>query len=390
MGDARVTPMAAKEYCMSRTLSVVLTIAFALWLSAISFAATTVTKFAVGTCEPNLQSFTTISDAVQQVPSGSTVLVCPGNYPEQVKITQPLTLQGVRIGGNNAAVVTVPTGGLKQTVTDHFGNTFAYQVLVQNPTGPTGPGPVNIINLGVDGVNGSVNSGYLVGIYYQDASGTLTDIVARNQVSGINTGVGVLADSFLSAQTVTIQNSAVHGFDGIGMSARTDNITPTLTATIKGNTIRGGSSLPSGLTIGGVATGVVQSNAISDVSQGLGLIRSAVPTISGNTIYGANTVGSTVLIDGGSNTLRGNRIEAGGGNALQFFNSLGAPQSNTVQSNTIVDSAEAVVGCALSVSGNTVTGNTIIDALEGIAMLPGNTILPNTYFIVNTEVVPCS
>jgi len=46
----------------------------ALFLSASSFAGT---KYAVGTCRPSLPSYTTISQAVSGVPSGSTVLVCP-------------------------------------------------------------------------------------------------------------------------------------------------------------------------------------------------------------------------------------------------------------------------------------------------------------------------
>ena len=52
-------------------------------------------NFAVGTCRPRLRSFTTIQAAVSGVPAGSTVLVCPGTYPEQVTITQPLSLQGI-------------------------------------------------------------------------------------------------------------------------------------------------------------------------------------------------------------------------------------------------------------------------------------------------------
>lgn len=81
----------------------------ALFLNASSFAGT---KYAVGTCRPSLPSYTTISQAVSGVPSGSTVLVCPGNYPEQILIAQPLTLEGVQSGGSGAAVVVVPPGGV--------------------------------------------------------------------------------------------------------------------------------------------------------------------------------------------------------------------------------------------------------------------------------------
>jgi pectin methylesterase-like acyl-CoA thioesterase len=56
----------------------------------------------VGTCVISQESydasahFATIQAAVNAASPGSTVLVCPGTYAEQVVITQPLTLRGVR------------------------------------------------------------------------------------------------------------------------------------------------------------------------------------------------------------------------------------------------------------------------------------------------------
>ncbi len=73
-------------------------------VSASAFAGTT---YAVGTCLPNLTYYTTISLAVSSVPPGSTIKVCSGSYPEQVLITQPLTLEGVP-GASSAAVVVAP------------------------------------------------------------------------------------------------------------------------------------------------------------------------------------------------------------------------------------------------------------------------------------------
>jgi hypothetical protein len=200
------------------------------FLNVASFATTSAKPYAVGNCAPNLQSYPSISVAVSSVPAGSTVLVCPGNYPEQVLITQALTLKGVLVGGSDAAVVTVPSGGLSQSVTDHFGNTVFYQILVQNTAGP-----VNITNLGVDGTGASAPGGFLAGIFYYEASGTLSSVTTRNQTSSTQSGDAILAQSFGSAQTLTVQSSSVRGFDGGGISAFTDLTTPLLTATIKGN-----------------------------------------------------------------------------------------------------------------------------------------------------------
>ena len=99
---------------------------------------------AVGNCQPHLVSYLTISAAVAAATSGTTVLVCPGTYPEQVTVTQPLTLRGLnlRILGNNP-VIAVPSGGL--LVTDSSGNATQLSVLGEEASafGPVKRMPVN-------------------------------------------------------------------------------------------------------------------------------------------------------------------------------------------------------------------------------------------------------
>jgi len=51
-------------------------------------------NYAVGTCKPSLPSYTTISAAVSGVPPGSTVLVCPGTYPDQITICPATNIKG--------------------------------------------------------------------------------------------------------------------------------------------------------------------------------------------------------------------------------------------------------------------------------------------------------
>jgi hypothetical protein len=60
-------------------------------------------SIAVGTCKANLQSYSTIQDAVSNVAAGGTILVCAGADPEQVLITKPLTRKGVLSGKGAAA-----------------------------------------------------------------------------------------------------------------------------------------------------------------------------------------------------------------------------------------------------------------------------------------------
>lgn len=47
----------------------------------------------VGNCA-GFPQYPTIQQAVSSVPSGATVGVCPGTYPEQVVITRNVTLKG--------------------------------------------------------------------------------------------------------------------------------------------------------------------------------------------------------------------------------------------------------------------------------------------------------
>jgi pectin methylesterase-like acyl-CoA thioesterase len=79
-------------------------------------------NIAGGTCPSNLQSYSTIEDAVSNAAAGGTILVCAGAYPEQVLITKPLTMKGVLSRKAAASITTSPKGGLKQNTIDHLGN----------------------------------------------------------------------------------------------------------------------------------------------------------------------------------------------------------------------------------------------------------------------------
>jgi hypothetical protein len=343
------------------------TLITALVLSAVSFAA----NYAVGACDIELTSFATISLAVSSVPPGSTINVCPGNYPEQVLITQPLTLTGFK--NKNTPTVTVPSGGLTQSVTDEFAGNVYYQILVQGTTGP-----VNISNLVVNGTGGSGAPSFAVaGVFYQDASGTVDGVSAQNQVNGNGYGYGILATTNLAtAQTVTVEKSDARGFDGFGIEAATgNNLTVHITANVVNNTGN------TGINLGGVGlTGTAQSNTVDNSGSGysIGLNGTAL-TVTGNTVFGG------ILAAAGSNTIESNKID---GNNNYGITLQGSASSSLVKSNTIAYSASAVWGCN-GASGFTVTNNTIIDAVIGVQMPSGNTITPNSFFATTTTVSGC-
>ena len=121
------------------------------------------TQYAVGTCKPSLHSFSTISAAVAAVPAGSAVLICPGVYPEQVLIAQPLTLEGTTSGKLNQVIIGIPPGG-PELSSSEFASPMVAQVVV-------GAGPVNLTNVTVDGTGNNLTSLlHLAGIYYASGS----------------------------------------------------------------------------------------------------------------------------------------------------------------------------------------------------------------------------
>src|ERR1700689_345924 len=64
----------------------------------------------VGGCKDGFTNYSTISAAVAAVPAGSTILICPGTYAEQVNISQSLTLQGVQTSNAANPTIIVPSG----------------------------------------------------------------------------------------------------------------------------------------------------------------------------------------------------------------------------------------------------------------------------------------
>src|SRR5260370_34137497 len=103
-------------------------LALAVFLAGQSALASTVV---VGTCKSGLTSFSTIQAAVNAAPNGSTIDVCPGTYPEQVRINaKSLTIIGVLSGTNDAAVLIPPSGGLAVNASSLTGKSVGAQIYV--------------------------------------------------------------------------------------------------------------------------------------------------------------------------------------------------------------------------------------------------------------------
>jgi hypothetical protein len=301
-------------------------------------------NYAVGTCKPSLPSFTTISAAVSTVPPGSTVQVCPGTYPEQVTIAQPLTLKGISSGNAGQAVITVPGSGLT-TVTTGEGFSIAAQVHVT-------AGPVNISDITADGTGANVTTfpPWLAGILYDSgSSGTVNEITARN-LTGNGAGVGVWAENSMGTnESVTITNSSFHDIDDSSVITLGGN----LSATAKGNTMQA-----SGFQVQWLSAGSLTANVINGGFVGVSV--EGPVTVSGNTLanqfYGVEaSSGVTATSNKISNSSAAGIYDQGGG--------------NTYRLNTIT---RTYVGIEFNCQSPTVSSNTINDATTGLDNVPAS------------------
>ncbi len=344
----------------------------------------------VGSCKTG--AFSTIGAAVAAVPAGSTIDVCPGTYPEQVVISQPLTLQAVVSGGSSQAIIAMPASGLVTTTSVRFG-TLAAQVEVT-------AGPVNITGITVDGTAISSNCPTVedVGIFYgSGASGTLNHVETRFQNCN-STGIGMYAENNSgSSASVTIENSNINysSWTGIYVCA----ISPsTLNAAIKSNSLTANSTF--GIATDGNTTATVSDNVVdaSGSISGIILIMGSA-TVTGNTVIGgdsgirpstagARVSGNTITgaisgiwIDAAS-TVTSNHISNG-----SFGIGLAVPGA-TVQGNVITQ--EQQIGIDFQCVTGTVSGNTINGAGIGFDEFPGTSTGTNKFYNVATLTNGCS
>ena len=360
----------------------------------------TASVVAVGTCVPNVVQFTTIQGAVNSVPPGSTIKICPANYPEQVVTNKNLTLIGVNSGTADNPVLIIPSGGfVPNTASLTSGHPIAAQILVQSPATT-----VTISSLTVDGSNSNLNSGCddtrLIGIYYQNASGTVNFVVARNQAQDaanfgcqISAGLGIFVQSASpSTSTVKIQNSTVRGYQKNGITGNEVGTNVTIT----GNSVVGAgptTTAQNGIQVGYGATGKVQNNTVADddfngdpsagTGSGILIFGSGNMTITGNSV--TNTQNGIAIVTDGAfpadhNAVSNNHVsDTHLGDGIDLCSN-----NNTVSGNTVFSSGHAGIhldsSCPSTGNNNTVSKNTVNEACAGILLGSGT---GNTFPIAN-------
>ena len=339
----------------------------------------------VGLCPGPGTHYLTIAAAITAVSSGSTIRVCPGNYPEQLLIQKSLTLEGITSGSGeaetDAVVIYPPSGGLPSNTSDAKG-TVASQVLVQNTT------QVTISNLTVDGKGNMNTVDDVRGITFQDASGTVNRVAVRNEVpndtpTGVQSGQGIVVETTSSTSaSLLVENSSVHNYNKNGIVARYAGTT--LKAI--GNYVQGNGPInyiaENGIEVAfGGATGTIQNNTVIDnvYTAAAGNPGNAATDIllydsseDGGNLVSGNTVGNAqdtiaLVTDtpgtyGDGVTVMGNKVLGTSG-----FDAIDVcTNGNKITGNTIFNTAQSGVhldaSCGNTGSNNTISGNTIVES----------------------------
>lgn len=391
-------------------------------VAALLFVASTIVQTAsasivsVGSCRQQYVIYAKIQTAINAVPPGSTIYVCPGTYREQVLITKTLNLIGVvdTVSNHNAAVITSPTGGMAANTTSLYsGAPIAANVLVDGATG------VKLTNLIVDSAGNNINACApdLVGIFYRNSSGTLTRVETRNQwvgasesdtnYNGCQTGLGIFAQSGGGGTSaVTISYSSVRDYQKNGITGNETGTTLTVTNSfVMGQGPTNGAA-ENGIQIGFGAAGNLTGNTVTedvwapdtisdpgDAAAGILLYDAASGSVTvqsntvGNTQFGIALVTDTAGLDDGESVITNKVFET------HLFDAIDVcSNSNTIKNNMIFDSGESAIhldaSCGVLDGGssgdnNTVTGNSVTDANVGILKdlgVSGNTLTSDLFY----------
>lgn len=332
----------------------------------------------VGTCS-HFPQFPTIQAAVNAAPTGATVLVCPGTYPEQVLINKTLTLQGAELAMASGAVISAPAGGVAANATSLSSpNPIAAQVLVQDAK------DVDIRNLTVDGSNNGVAgcTPILIGIFYENASGEISHAAVLNQaltpsLNGCQSGLGIFAQAGGGgAAKLEVEDSVVQGYQKNGI---TGNEAGTFLSVV-GNSVTGqgptNGAAENGIQVGFGATGRVLRNVAIDDVYAPDTINDPGDAASGILVYASrnvlvhdNRVGNTqfgiaLVTDSAEGSADGNSVTWNKISSSHIFDGIEVcGNNNSIHDNAISRADESGIhldsSCTNPSGGNTGKGNRV-------------------------------
>jgi Periplasmic copper-binding protein (NosD) len=307
----------------------------------------------------------TIQHAVDVAcPSGDTIEVGAGTYDEQIAITTPTDLT---INGNGAVVR--PSSLVSDTTQGSpcSNGTGTAIVLVSGVTG------VALNDLNVDGTLIKPMPARFVGVYYRNASGSITGgsvaEIRNDPLNGAQNGLGILVQaSAPTVATVDVDGVTVSGyqkngvtFNGCGCADTPDGIA---TGSLSNSTVTGAGDTP-----------VIAQNGVQ-VGFGAGPVLITGNTVTGHRYTGnpANGTGSGVLLfSSKDNAITGN-VVTDGNNGIVFQGGsfglcvAGDTTGNVATCNRISghDTFAYEVGVSSDAAANLVHENSIVGNTTGV------------------------
>lgn len=316
---------------------------------------------------PNAQ-YTSIQAAVNAAPAGATINVCPGTYPETVRIAKSLTVRGIRVGNLNLILIN-PVIGAGNTTSLSSAGPVAAIVLVEKTSN------VTLDDLTVDGANNTLGGcgTDFVGIFYRNASGKVTNSAVRNirlfpdGLLGCQAGVGIFAQSgneinVARGARLEVSNTSVHDYQKNGITG--NEVGTELTAIGNAVTGFGPTSViaQNGIQLGFGARGVIDGNSIINNNY------SACTSVS------CNFVAANILVFSGASGIKILRNNLGRSQANVFFSGESATQpvrNGVIEGNTIFDT-DVFDGIYINGNNNTARNNKIFNSDEASVFIDGN------------------
>ena len=316
-------------------------------------------------------TFTSIQDAINAARPGNLIRVCPGTYHEQLSIDKSL-----RIEADNGAILS--PNNMTVNATGASGAPIAAAILVKEAAN------VEIEGLIVDTANSGITgcSPDLIGILYQNSSGTIEHNAVRNtklsdSLNGCQSGDAIVVQS-LGAETsrVTVRDNSVHDYQKNGITGNESGTDVTIT----GNAVTGlgptTGAAQNGIQIGFGATGAVLQNSVTDNvwspcvslqncafnATGILIFQSDGVRVERNSVA-TNQIG--VYTSGGHADIEFNNIS----NSLVLVGIDLAGDDGLARHNDVTNSGQAAI--LVEGNNNKVQGNDITEATIGILKLSG-------------------
>lgn len=345
--------------------------------------------------------YTTISQAITDANPLDKIVVCAGVYDEQLIIDKALTITG-------RGLVIIRPSPMVQNGASLLPSASPFAAVIK-VTAPTGS--VLLEQITVDGSENGITgcSPSVIGVLFQNASGTVRNSVVRNtyqgtgigsELEGCQAGLGIFvqsADGLTS--TVVVSGNSVHDYQKNGI---TGNETGT-TLTVTNNTVTGWGPnediAQNGIQIGWGAGGTVKGNRVIDqIWTPCVSIEECAWSSTGILIFQAPTA-TTVAGNTVSNTQTGVYFEANGGfvtsNVIQHSRVWDGifiwGNTNEVKINEVVDSDESgiwVAGDSNIVQKNTINEAPIGIVNDGVQVIPTTGTGKNIFYNVGVTVGP--